>query len=1300
MKTRITAIITVIMMVISVLSLTTLVSAEDAYYAAEMETPNEYALNEVPLTETESSTTSESDNEQGSKRESNESDSSASDENTDSDIGNDADIGSSYDSGNNQSDDSYESENKHQYDDEQCKCECVHYCDYDCNSEYGYVEVEALSDFVVTDWDGLYGAFTNLMTTDGPYTVDIADSITMNAQLSIPAGRTVHLGGDGILYQPTANARHLTVGGALVLNDITLRGTGSATIRGGIAVNNGGELIMNTGSVIEGNAAVTSGGVHVDGGSFTMNGGHISNNTAHIMGGGISIFDSIFIMNGGTISENVSYIIGGGVLVASGDFAMSGGTIANNTAATNGGGMWIGAPASSSTTFTMKGGAITNNTATAGDGGGIFTQMHEDYPNPLTPTAFSNIIFEGGVFSENTAGNERYVLPVNYYERTFGHFLNNYDINFRGSNRERFVVTNLSELNNVFNNIMTTDGPYIVEVVGNITMNAQLSIPAGRTVSLTGDVLYQPTANARHFTVDGTLVLNGITLRGTGTATYRGGIMVTGGELIMNAGSVIENNRAEFGGGVYSVEGAVITIHGGRFSNNTSTFGGGAIFVSNSTVIMNDGVIENNVANYFGGAIAGGSHFGSGFESAFIMNGGTISGNRGWYYGGGVRFFNGNVTINGGTIKENETMFVNSFGGGLALVFVDFEMNGGIITGNLATRSGGTGGGVSLYTSNGTMNGGLISGNRVWSGGGGVDLIYGSTFIMNNGTINENESHWGSGGVGVHVFSVFNMNGGIISNNTGGFGEGGGVHVNFDSAFTMDGGTIDGNTTGRMGGGVSVSIRSMFTMNSGIIGNNTAGTNGGGVFIDGTNTFTMNGGTIDGNMAYENGGGIYLNRWVLGQLTTHYGIFSMIGGAITNNTTVSGDGGGIFSVAHENYANPLTPTSYHNIIIENGIISGNIAGTGRYALPTNYYERAFGHLLNNSEINFKGSYRVEAITFELNGGNVSGNTDAVESMLAYGVQVGTVNVPIVELFGYNLTGWLLGEELLTNAELAEKVVDIPMTFVAQWERILFTPCCVDCCEGEESCEGACCNYFMPCCIVCCLGEGECQEPCLCDCCAECGNTGCHICTVAQHRTIRIYYYLEGIGLLVNDTINDAIGREYERRAGSVFSLAHVVDRNELDNDNEYVFVGWRVYVDGVHNNSYISDLNVNQLRGSFIVPKVTGDEIGVIRLVAVWSIYEAQENGNGSENGDDGNGNGDEEIDGESNGNRPPSPPPPGGGNQQKLPQTGVESSMILWSAILIFISLIAISAGAMIRMQKQRETKKSNLMNQPEHLN
>ena len=545
------------------------------------------------------------------------------------------------------------------------------------------------------------------------------------------------------------------------------------------------------------------------------------------------------------------------------------------------------------------------------------------------------------------------------------------DINFEIEALAEFIVTDWDELLDVFTNQMITDGPYTVSVVVGITMEAQLNIPTGRTVNLAGGgVLYQPTANARHFVVDGALILNDITLRGTGVAAYRGGISVNaGGELTMNDGSVIEHNRATQGGGVF--------------------VGADGIFT------MNDGIIRGNVTSHW---VYPDSSGGGVFvqQGTMTMHGGIISGNTS-HYGGGIALERGIFFMNDGSISENEA----AFGAGVYLSNESyFTMNDGIIGNNFAIN-------LSLSTRAGV--------------GGGVRVTFGSTFTMNGGNISRNCTNGGTGGgISLHS-STFIMNGGSVNENHA--QQGAGVDSR-ESYVTMDDGSINDNVVvGRSwfpwsirgyGGGISVS-RGTFTMNGGTIRNNVAQhyssnpwtihqSKGGGVFITHGGSMIMNDGVITENTTHYGGGGVALDN----------GTFTMTGGAITSNTAVIGDGGGIFSGAHEDYPNPLTPTAYHNIIFESGTISGNTAGTGRYAPPINYYILPFGHLLNNHEINFRGSHRVDvtaSITFHAYG---------VGDFFVNGVAQDYVVVPVV--FGEDVTDqpmWAVVEAYLTNEVLEQ-----------------------------------------------------------------------------------------------------------------------------------------------------------------------------------------------------------------------------------------------------------------------------------------
>ena len=192
-----------------------------------------------------------------------------------------------------------------------------------------------------------------------------------------------------------------------------------------------------------------------------------------------------------------------------------------------------------------------------------------------------------------------------------------------------------------------------------------------------------------------------------------------------------------------------------------------------------------------------------------------------------------------------------------------FNMYGGTISGNTAGANASGGGGVYV---NGTFNmyGGTISGNTTAGSsiGGGVYVASGKTFTMSGGRITGNNA--AKNGGGVYISGNFTMSGGEITGNTAsGYGDGGGVFVNYGGTFQMsDDSRITGNT-GYRGGGVSVDRSpsttynpGAFTMSSGRITDNNA-QYGGGVYISGN--FTMSGGKISSNRATGNSGGVHMN---------------------------------------------------------------------------------------------------------------------------------------------------------------------------------------------------------------------------------------------------------------------------------------------------------------------------------------------------------------------------------------------------------------------------------------------------------
>ncbi|MCL2425885.1 MAG: InlB B-repeat-containing protein [Oscillospiraceae bacterium] len=187
----------------------------------------------------------------------------------------------------------------------------------------------------------------------------------------------------------------------------------------------------------------------------------------------------------------------------------------------------------------------------------------------------------------------------------------------------------------------------------------------------------------------------------------------------------------------------------------------------------------------------------------------------------------------------------------------------------------------------------------------------------------------------------------------------------------------------------------------------------------------------------------------------------------------------------------------------------------------------------------------------------------------------------------------------------------------------------------------------------------------------------------QLRDVFISYVLDngdGEFTFWTDNPNEyGILRHYRVPVNTYFSLAHVADKNVIfaDSENEYEFKGWAVFVqEGVgenmtfpYNPDYL-DFDTSDRNGTVFIPMPTppadfaqrsifyGLE-NAIELMAIWVVAGAEESAAAT--------------------------PPPSlvaGG----LPATGIESSVTLWSVLLI---LVALTTTIRIIMLKKDNIKK-----------
>ena len=216
---------------------------------------------------------------------------------------------------------------------------------------WGLTENHHVTDNL-TAWDGV--------ATNGSYFLQ--DDISLE-KITVSSGQTLKLCLNG--HQINASSRAFYVYGNLRICDCKETGSvsGAATVNGStIHVYSGGEMTLESGSIIS-TATVESGGVVYVEGTLNMNGGAITGATSTGDCGSLYLKNGTVNLTAGTISGGNAGARGGNVYMSGGAFNMTGGTISNGTAVTDGGNMYLYLG-----TFDMTGGLVTGGNAT-GEGG-------------------------------------------------------------------------------------------------------------------------------------------------------------------------------------------------------------------------------------------------------------------------------------------------------------------------------------------------------------------------------------------------------------------------------------------------------------------------------------------------------------------------------------------------------------------------------------------------------------------------------------------------------------------------------------------------------------------------------------------------------------------------------------------------------------------------------------------------------------------------------------------------------------------------------------------------------------------
>ncbi len=800
--------------------------------------------------------------------------------------------------------------------------------------------------------------------TPGQYIIELNNDISSTTKADILGGKDIlikSVDGNAYTYSITGTERHFVVDGStLALENVNITGKGRGNgVGGGLDITNASTLNVLGNVNITGNTAEFGGGVHIhEGSKFNMTGGSISGNTAE-----------------GTASKG-----GAGYITTGSETNLTNVTFNDNEAGQHGGAFAI---RNTGTVANINNVTVTNNYAINGNGGGfdIFDEATVTITDAVITGNTGNI--GGGVLNSGAT------LTI-----TGGEISNN-TATIRGGGLGLGTSTVTIEGTAIKNNTSATIGGGIFLASG-MTININNAAIDSNTSTTAGGGIHSADAT-------NTINITGTTSISNNISEDNGGaIFISSGTLNISGNATIDSNEAKVsGGGIFGTESVVIDIEGATISNNTAVNYGGGITssVETSTSINNTTITGNNAQHGGGLAVVngrniavtmtitnsdisnntatglGGGFFASGLETAVSISDTTISNNQTTSNGGGgIIYNNATSNITSTTITENSA----NNGGGLYLLGplgTAANITNSEVSNNISTLNGG-----GLYLSNDTslvaeaVN---IIGNSAGKSGGGVASYENTTTTINNSTIKGNIAEVAGGGIygyatnGAASTATINLTGTNIESNVATTSAGGGIYGYGPKININDNTTITLNDATGSGAGIFMSGAGVFTIKNASITDNTSDNLGGGIGLYAESTATVTGTTITGNSARigggiglqnsatpgveitigdsnisnntvtENGGGIYADNGTIATLT---------------NTTVTGnsstnDGGGIW-VFDYSQTNPVdAATTYQNLTITGGDISGNTSRL-TFAPPENSgdYANFNGLLLDNDNI--------------------------------------------------------------------------------------------------------------------------------------------------------------------------------------------------------------------------------------------------------------------------------------------------------------------------------------------------------------
>jgi hypothetical protein len=693
---------------------------------------------------------------------------------------------------------------------------------------------EADGDIIRFDTATFGGAGGIIILTQGD--LPVTDDVTIDGTTGSGTGATlVTVSGGGVsrIFSietdtgvGTSKAVTLT-GLTLTAGDGTGTTAGNDGKGGAIFIGDGEDVTVQNTTVQSSTATLQGGGIYAGNGTLDITSSKIGVGGAGNLAQGAAATDGgggLYVLGGTATITNSSFTqnqaagtsgSGGAILLNGGTLTVTGGSITQNQSQRAGGGIEIRSTVSNATA-TLTNVTVTQNTTgvNPGNGGGLHISTTQTVGGPATAT----VTVSGGLFSQNTAGNEG------------GGLWND----TQGS--------------------LTITGTTIND---NTALGAAADSGGGGV-----------------FSQGGTLTITNATIASndaTGTAGSGGGVLVDGGTLKIDGGTITANTAVRAGGGVevtaannaFTATLANVTITGNQTGSNPGNGGGvhitDAVGGSTGTMTITGGTIASNTANEEGGGVWNAAESTLNITGTLIAAN-TANGNGTEQGGGGIFNDGGTVTVTNATIVANQST-ASTAGNGGGGIFNDGKMTltDTTVSANTATTGNADGGGI--LNSNGgtlTVTGGAISANQAARAGGGIENNAGSV-TLSNPTLDANSAGVNGGAVHVTGAGTVTATNTTFSNNQAG-NEGGGLWLANDAAatITLNSSTVNNNTA-TFGGGVfnDGAAGTIVVSNSTISGNNA--TQDGGAIDSEGGTVTITNSTIASNSAGAVGGGLNLD---------------------------------------------------------------------------------------------------------------------------------------------------------------------------------------------------------------------------------------------------------------------------------------------------------------------------------------------------------------------------------------------------------------------------------------------------------